>query len=641
MSPRTLAILSAAVLLPTSALAVDAPHTNDCMVCHSTHASSYPSLLATLCETCHFEGGPATAVLTHSSRTTDDGYGDWDLDCWACHDAHSQEQLETWGSGEDYVRVYLAAQVKEINPADPGPFYEALSTLRAVYSDEVRFTGPTEYVDGDGTVEDDICQVCHLSTTNYGASSVNTHGDYGEDSQPGGDCSVCHAHTNGFAASGGGGCTGCHASAQGDSGERRQVAGAGGDFERLTHHVTDGTTAEIVTDADCEVCHDQSDHQTNGEPAVLLNDPDGGVAWSYDGSGGSIEGFCLACHDADSSQAFDSDEDSGDGYQPFVDGLDPTDVASTWAAGAHGSASAPELADEGCLACHGGEDASRPGEPAERNAHGSAFDKLLSPVVAGRVLTNAEEELCYACHDGSVTTDIESMHPGIAQYVAASGASLNSNHDLSDADQTWSGAVMECGDCHDAHSGTLTADPDPTDGVVPAAGNNHADSTLRTEWCIDCHDGTYPVTITPPTEPLLNIWVDFYDSRGDQHGADDGSNQVSLRAGSGYAKGDVLQCTDCHNAGHGDDDSGVAYANYANLKSVVYSKDGSTPLLPDDAWDPGDPFVVRVTDISGGNTDKTTNGTSWCSTCHQNPMGGNKSSGCLGGNCHNHGMNSF
>jgi hypothetical protein len=299
------------------------------------------------------------------------------------------------------------------------------------------------------------------------------------------------------------------------------------------------------------------------------------------------------------------------------------------------------------MACHGGIDGTRSGPSFDSNAHGSDHGTLLSELVNGVTVGNSEEELCYACHDGfTALTDIEGEFAGTATYTAAaSGALVNSHHDVSDADQTYSGAVIECAHCHDPHAANaankLLGDPDPDDGVVPAAGLSWTGSTFLSEWCLDCHDGSYPATITPPTVALTDIALEYLDTRGDQHGLDEASKNVSLRAGSGYQQGDILECTACHNPGHGDDESGTVYPNLFNLRSIIYSKDGSTPLTPDTSWDPGNPNVVRVTDTSSGNTDGNTNSKAWCSTCHPNPMGGNKSSGCVDGNCHNHGAGSF
>jgi hypothetical protein len=642
------------VSLLVAALAVcqdawaDPPHTGSCSVCHSSHNASYPALVSQLCEGCHFAGGPAPAVETHSSLTTDNGYGSWHVDCWGCHDAHTQHQDRIWGTTYGmYLEVDLEAEIIEVDPNDPGPYYTPLSILRTVTSSNVEHTSPNTFVDGDAESSDDICQVCHQSTFYYNTGlEFNYHADYGADTQPGGDCVQCHYHDGGFSPAGGS-CTSCHSQAQGSTLYRRQITGAGGDFERTSHHVTDGSTTEIVADGDCAVCHDQSFHQSNSEPTVYLNDPDGGSSHTYDGAGASIENFCVNCHDADGSLAFDSDSDNSDGYQPFSDGRTPQDIATDWANASHNAATPAALGDEACMACHGGPDSTRSSESFDRNAHGSDHGTLLSGQVAGTTVANSEEDLCYACHGGGIaSTDIESEFAGTATYTAArSGALVNQHHDVSQADQTYSGAVIECVDCHDPHaasaSNKLLSDPDPDDGVVPVAGLSWSGSTFLSEWCLDCHDGSYPSTINPPAVPLTNISTDYPDTRGDQHGANDGSQQVTLRAGSGYQRGDILECTVCHNPGHGDDASGTVYPNLFNLRSIVYAADGVTPLMPDSSWDPGNPNVVRMTDTSTSNADANTNGKAWCSTCHPDPMGGNKSSGCVDGNCHNHGANSF
>ena len=386
-----------------------------------------------------------------------------------------------------------------------------------------------------------------------------------------------------------------------------------------------------------------SQHQSNVEPTVKINDPDGGSSYTYDGTGGSIVNFCLNCHDADSSTAFDSNEFSGDGNQPFTDGRTPQDIKSGWTSGAHSST----LTAEACLACHGGPDSTRSGLDFDQNMHGTDLPFMLSSTVAGETVTVGEEDLCFACHDpdGPALTDIETQFTTTETYTATSGALVNSQHDVTDADQTYSGAVIECRDCHlSPHVAStvskILADPDPDDGETPAAGTSWAGSSFLSEWCMDCHDGSYPSTLTPPTNALTDIFTCFTDTRGDQHGASSASKNVNLRSGSGFAQHDILDCTDCHNAGHGDGTSGTAYPNLFNLKSIIYSKDGTTELSPDTQWLPGT-NVVRILDLSAGNIDANTNGKAWCSTCHPNPMGGNKSSGCMNGSCHNHDANSF
>lgn len=648
-------IISLFAMVPEAdALYWDLPHITSftsevCFECHIQNphhgTASYPAQLNNLCESCHFDGGPATGVVTHSSRTTDNDYGNWDLDCWACHHPHSQEQ-ETWNSTYGkYIRRYLQAEIKEINPNAPGPYYWPISIPRTVVSDIVEFKGPTEFVDGDPAADDDICQVCHENTHYYNKlTNLNTHSDNGPDSEPGGVCTNCHRHEEGFRASG---CISCHSTAQPTgSPYRRQIAGIGGDFERASHHVWQGT-AESVADSDCQVCHDQATHQTNADPEALLNDPDGGASIPFNGTGASIEGFCLNCHDSAGPEAYDFDSNPGNGQQPFTDGLLPTDIDSRWATGTHGNSPVTELLSDKCLACHGGSDGSIFETVTDHNAHGSANPALLSSLVAGEVLANPQEALCFACHDGSpAATDIESMFAGTATATSNSGALLNTHHDISDVAQAYSGAVLECRDCHDPHATGVHADPDPADGRVPAAGNLWAGSSFISEFCLDCHDNSFPPNVVPPTMPMVDIYDMWLVTAGggdkaDQHGPKDASRNVSLRAGSGYARGDILQCTDCHNPGHGEAAGGSTYPNLFNLKAIVYSKDGLTALTPDWSIPGEDANLVRITDTSASNADPLTNGMAFCSACHPAPMGGNKDKGCLSGNCHAHGETSF
>ncbi len=213
---RYLALITLAFICqyfsPSGATALnwDPPHITAfteevCFSCHIQNphhgTASYPAQLNNLCESCHFDGGPATGVVTHSSRTIDNGYGNWDIDCWACHDPHSQEQ-ETWGSSYGkYIKRYMQAEIKEIDPGDPGPYWWPLSITRTVISDAVEFKGPAEFVDGDLQADDDICQVCHQQTQFYNTGTEKDyHADLGTDSQPGGNCTTCHKHSTGFKA---------------------------------------------------------------------------------------------------------------------------------------------------------------------------------------------------------------------------------------------------------------------------------------------------------------------------------------------------------------------------------------------------------------------------------------------------------
>jgi predicted CXXCH cytochrome family protein len=619
----------------------DPPHTGLCSVCHSNHSGSYPALVSELCEGCHFEGGPALAVETHSSLTTDAGYGNWHVDCWACHDPHTQHQDRTWGTSYGmYLEVDLVAEILEIDPNDPGPYYTPLSILRTVTSTNLEHTSPNTFVDGDAEASDDTCQVCHESTAYYNTNvAFNYHSDYGVDTQPGGDCVLCHGHEGGFSPTGGS-CTSCHSQAQGTPGlYRRQVSGAGGDFERTSHHVTDGSTTEIVSDEDCAVCHDQSNHQSNVEPSVLLNDPDGGASLSYDGGGASLEGFCLNCHDADSSLAFDSDQDNSDGYQPFGDNRTPPDIATGWASASHASASAAALVDETCMACHGGPDSTRTGLSTDPNAHGSDHGSLLSERVAGVIVGNAEEDLCNACHDGSVAaTDIaaefakSSAHPlGLATGVHVPGepALVDTGH-------------VECVDCHDTHQADARIDlPGPSvlpraavgplDGVrgVDLAATGVTPAVFEYEVCLRCH-GDSPGGPAAPTArqfPQTNVRLEIDGSRTSFHevaGTGAINNNVpSLYAG--WATDSLVACSACHNNDTGPNNAGLGPngphgSAYPSLLERRYATDDNVSYAPERfalCFKCHDPTVIFDDQVSFKEHDRHLSGKGTpCNTCH-------------------------
>jgi hypothetical protein len=90
---------------------LDYPHKYDgCSNCHLGHHSGEPSLLPpyncttidetqhnNLCESCH-DSITAPFVKTHSSLQTDNGYGDWSVECRTCHYPHKQMQFREYGS---------------------------------------------------------------------------------------------------------------------------------------------------------------------------------------------------------------------------------------------------------------------------------------------------------------------------------------------------------------------------------------------------------------------------------------------------------------------------------------------------------------------------------------------------------------
>jgi hypothetical protein len=541
-----------------------------------------------------------------------------------------------------FVRRYLGGgaygHIKEIDPLDATPeYYEDLdpdssgSVARDVTSTIVEHkTSGAEYVDTDGSSADDICRVCHENTSNFTTSS-NTHTDYGVDSQPQADgssnCMSCHLHTGGFSASGGS-CTGCHASLQPSTSSpddyRRQVTGTGNDFERTAHHVTDLSTTEIVTDEDCEVCHDQTGHQTWGDDPVAnagykvsLHDPDDtGTNYTYDGTGSSIESLCVNCHDSDGATAYDAVTPGAPDGDPFTDGRTPTNIASNWAGSSHDTA----LTTEACLSCHGGADSTRSGLSYDQNAHGSANTNLLSSLVAGESPANVQEELCYACHDGSpASTNIESLFNGATNYqdaTSGTGLLINQRHDVSDADQTYSSAVVECSNCHDPHMATSSnknIDPDtPTSAYTftydtsdtwTGSGNksynrdgyNFTYYNSTADWNpmnpIGC-TGT-AATRGPAVADPGNTGDETAASSGTYTGPDDGT--YTLEVTTGGASG-VLTCT---TGITGDDCNPSQTYAWTDATPIAIGGNGVEITLTDG---PGAPSSVGSAVAGGGNS---------------------------------------
>jgi nitrate/TMAO reductase-like tetraheme cytochrome c subunit len=171
---------------------------------------------------------------------------------------------------------------------------------------------------------DEVCVTCHVNAADDGFPVVSHPGGtnhIGSLNYAGQSCIYCHPHNadtssttkDGFMPVRGS-CVGCHATAQGT---RRAVVGGSGDFVRSSHHVT-GT----VTDADCVLCHDQSQHMFGKVRLFNVDSPTAASAYVLDGTNDAAdyENFCLSCHDSngakgDNSPFSDNVNMSGTGLQ--------------------------------------------------------------------------------------------------------------------------------------------------------------------------------------------------------------------------------------------------------------------------------------------------------------------------------------
>lgn len=220
-------------------------------------------------------------------------------------------------------------------------------------------------------------------------------------------------------------CAACH-SAQLNA--RRAVQGPTGDFNRQSHHVISYSTrtTEIVTSADCRVCHAMSGHM-NG--VIRLNDKDNaGQAFVYTpGNASSLEPFCLSCHDADGAlteatplRPFSSANTLG--TAPNAAG---TRIQESWDKqnGHHRKGVTCLGSGTAGTGCHGNFDASA--GTGSINAHGSGNNGLLAnkytaPIsVSGYSWDASRYKLCLDCHN---------YYPGLHTITELAGVAPGGNY---------------------------------------------------------------------------------------------------------------------------------------------------------------------------------------------------------------------
>ncbi len=586
---RRLGLLAGLCALLVGTASAQTPKHN-CDFCHDHHGGSYSQLRSMeitedLCLSCHALAGPATwnrdgvdVPIPKDVDIHDGAKHSAATSCWDCHDHEAEAGSNLW---------MIPTTLTTPNSGDKSVVFTATS-------------GTNSYADGDATY-DGVCEVCHTLTTqhtNDGSAGQHNAGD---------DCTSCHGHSGGFAGSGGS-CRDCHASPQ--SG-RRAITG---EFSRPSHHVA---WVDSVKAADCETCHDQSQHQLGSVRLWNVDDP-GNTAASIVLAGdpltssteaAKLTAFCLACHDADGAN----------GSLPFSDGVTPTVIdATAWSSGSHsGAAAIVGCYGDGAFGCHA-------------SGHGSEKKTLLSPpAVAPTAPALAEEEegFCFNCHDsdGPAGTDIESLFAGSIKWVTDivgdyDNDLLNDRHDVQYAAQVTSGAVIECVDCHDPHTASASQkvipDPDATDGRTPGDGFiTQTGGDYLSEWCLDCHDGSYSGGITPPDTMLADIYASVIGSKSNAMG--DGGGKATLRSGYGWAADMFVPCMSCHDP--------HASSNLFHVVETVMSFDGTTPVPAD-----GTPATLVDNNIQ----DFTLNGYYWCNTCHTGSMGSGKAN-CF--SCHFHG----
>lgn len=581
---------------------------HNCSFCHNLHGGSYTALsdwqvTEDLCLSCHGDAGPGQVlrdgVLVTVPKNVEIHNGNKHTaptTCWTCHN----HEGEAGGN---------LAMIQANMPTPSSGTRSVAFTAR---------TGAGSFADDTGAVNH-VCEVCHTLTNHYrndgtlrGAHNARL------------DCTTCHKHSGGFA--GGGRCTGCHNVGQN---ARRPIVG---EFGRTSHHVSWANyavgkqVADSIPDATCTVCHDQSTHQ---QGTVRLWNVDTGASIALTGDPGTIKAeaaklstFCIACHDTNGANG---------NLTPLSDAVTrPLIDATAWNAASHNtSAAMAGCFGDGNFGCHA-------------SGHGSQKRNMLAPSATAAVapaLAEEQEGFCFNCHKsgGTSTINIASLFaPAIRWVQTATGLNnnpnLNDRHDIQYPAQSRSGAKIECTDCHNPHVANAARpyvrDPDTTDGHLP--GTNYyfysATNDTLSEFCLDCHDGSFPAGVLGHTSPqLVNIRTTWAN---DGMGARTSSN-INVRPGNGWGIGDILACKVCHTP-HPRFDIDMGTTTLFSVVDTVKDKAG-TAFLP--FIDRGiNTFVYGITD--NNTSTGSMSGAYWCNTCHDRTAMVGKTN-CF--SCHRHG----
>lgn len=322
----------------------------------------------------------------------------------------------------------------------------------------------------------------------------------------------------------------------------------------------------VANDGICQVCHTATSyHRYDGSGAAHNEGTDCVTCHPHDAGFMPTGGDCTSCHGAA--------QDNGDGIpaggRRAVVGEFPVDDAH-----AHYGT---ELSNDACLVCH------------SLDTHMDGYVELVDPD-DGTIYRFVEVEdlasdpdvsdFCAGCHDadgatnlaaptdpfgnGNPPPDVAAKFQGTLQWEewygdfcfgqAATFRQVNSHHDISDTDQSFSGAKIECLSCHGAHTSSA-AQPvaDPFATTTPWAGSNN-------EFCLSCHGGGsspldpgFPAGVTGPI-------VDTSDPRWDAVGIDwcetlDGACQTA-------------DCTSLHGIDSNEYVEGPWYVDYTLAHSV-------------------------------------------------------------------------
>jgi len=361
-----------------------------------------------------------------------DGISDSPQSCTGCHNVHGSSSPVMIRHGEliSSVDKNKSPSLNLYHRNEFGKVDEKVSVLESI-GGITQFWGPGPGIPN----KNGICNMCHNDKITYLRDAVEAV-----------SCVACHARP--FDTT-------------------RQITGENGDFVLPSHHVTDETSNQIVTDQDCRACHDQT-HHTEGN--VWLRDADGGDSYSYDPADQyTAEAACLSCHDSNIEA-------------PFSDGIIVPDIekGNFWNDSAHATGGSIQIGltcmGEGVLTgCHD-------------NAHGSEKPSLLAP---SQTSEPEEEGFCYMCHDGQlVGKDIQAPFQKAYRHPIERSDIHQTDENGLNLDPT--NRHAECLDCHNPHAAGANIH-------TPTGNQIAADSVLKGTW------GVEPI-VAPDTLPGQQIY---------------------------------------------------------------------------------------------------------------------------------------
>jgi predicted CxxxxCH...CXXCH cytochrome family protein len=522
---RKILLLIGILILATAAsafaTALDAPHnqTNSfsCADCHNF--GSFP--VDDACLSCHINatgGGysknSAPKMLTHSSENTSTKYGVWTKLCKECHQPHTQQQRETYGSAPNLVTGTITKQTT--NSPSAGFTTYTYTNANAINPD---WANPAtwNHKSANATNGNERGLILFPNLADFGRSAEIVSATATSITVKGYPGSVAAGST--FAI-----LYGQHMSGSINQRPAKFFSNKGANSFA---HDESGTGTDPTPDGVCQVCHTQTQHwRSDGTLAGI------GVHAGLTGAN------CVTCHKHE--EGFKAAGcNSCHGFPPINDVASggPNGLVSTPAP--TGSSTAGKHATHvntvgiDCAGCHYNSKGSGP----------THNDGTIQAITMGFYLFNGAVQ--GGAYNGQSGVDYNTTVTSPVTTVSSTGAKQCSNiycHStgqgtnggaLTGSDYktpVWSGTVV-CGDCHksDGVQGT---------GTLMNSGSHlrHIDTLTHRKQCSECHNGAGSGT----SKHVNNLIENSFSA--DPFGGTPSYSQSPNTPGNGYGSCSTVYC---------------------------------------------------------------------------------------------------